>query len=307
MSKVLPILSRGMLILGGLLIVAGLGWGIWTRVNQPPEPVIGDAGAVVLAVTAPALSRPTQATPAASVEPARPTATEASQSISIPTRPPQHEGPTPALLPDWTITPEPSEPGGEEDPASASPTPAPPMPTPTPTATPPPPAEKPPTRIVAPAIDLDAKIVPMGWALVDQDGVMVSEWDVPTKAAGWHLNSAMPGNQENVVLSGHHNIEGKVFRYVVDLEPGDTITLYVDQVLYTYIVSEKYILKESGMPTRVRQKNAQWIMPTGDERLTLVTCWPYEWPGNSHRVIVVARPPSFFEALGEEAKESGVD
>jgi sortase A len=61
------------------------------------------------------------------------------------------------------------------------------------------------------------------------------------------------------------------------------------------------------MPLSVRRKNAQWIMPTGDERLTLVTCWPYEWPGNSHRVIVVARPRGYFEALEQESKERGVE
>jgi sortase A len=76
---------------------------------------------------------------------------------------------------------------------------------------------------------------------------------------------------------------------------GDKITLYVDGTSYEYLVTAKYILKEAGMPLRVRKKNAQWILPTGDERLTLVTCWPYEWPGNSHRVIVVARPPNYVE------------
>ena len=144
----------------------------------------------------------------------------------------------------------------------------------------------------------------MGWELIDKDGAMVSEWVVPKRAAGWHLNSALPGHNENVVLSGHHNIDGKVFRYVVDLDPGDEITLYADDTAYTYLVAEKYILKEAGMPLRTRKKNAQWIMPSGDERLTLVTCWPYEWPGNSHRVIVVARPPSYFADLSFEV-ESG--
>jgi sortase A len=131
----------------------------------------------------------------------------------------------------------------------------------------------------------------MGWEMVDYKGTLVSEWIVPKGAAGWHMNSALPGHEENVVLSGHHNVEGKVFRHVVDLSMGDEITMYVGEMPYTYTVTEKYILKESGMPLDVRKKNAQWIMPTGDERLTLVTCWPYEWPGNSHRVIVVARPP----------------
>jgi sortase A len=131
----------------------------------------------------------------------------------------------------------------------------------------------------------------MGWKMADGRGGRVAEWVVPENAAGWHVNSALPGHGENVVLSGHHNIAGKVFRYVVDLHPGDSITLYVGDSPYPYVVTEKYILKEAGMPLSVRQKNAQWIMPTGEERLTLVTCWPYEWPGNTHRVIVVARPP----------------
>jgi sortase A len=133
----------------------------------------------------------------------------------------------------------------------------------------------------------------MGWEMLDRNGTMVTDWVIPKKAAGWHMNSELPGHLGNVVLSGHHNIEGKVFRYVVDLEPGDQITLYVADTPYVYAVTEKYILKEAGMPLAVRKKNAQWIMPTFDERLTLVTCWPYEWPGNSHRVVVVAKPPIY--------------
>jgi sortase (surface protein transpeptidase) len=48
-------------------------------------------------------------------------------------------------------------------------------------------------------------------------------------------------------------------------------------------------------------------MPSGDERLTLVTCWPYEWPGNSHRVIVVARPSSYFSAVGDAVKDQEIE
>ncbi|MFN2292743.1 MAG: sortase [Anaerolineae bacterium] len=297
MKKMIPALSRAMLILGGLMILAGLGWGVWMRVNAPPDPEFTDAGAVVLAVTAPVELQPVSPTP---TEPP-PTPTSAPTSTPTSTEPPRTEGPTPALLPDWTVTPEPT-PTTTDVPA----TDVPPTPTPTPTPTSLPPAEEPPVRVVAPAIELDAKVVPMGWEMVDRRGAMVSEWKVPAKAAGWHMNSALPGHGENVVISGHHNIEGKVFRYVVDLEPGDKITLYAGDTEYEYYVSEKYILKEAGMPLKVRQRNAQWIMPSGDERLTLVTCWPYEWPGNTHRVIVVARPPSYYESLSDTAVEDGV-
>jgi sortase A len=149
---------------------------------------------------------------------------------------------------------------------------------------------------------LDGKVVPMGWEQVDKDGTMVAEWNVPKNAAGWHENSALPGQGGNVVISGHHNISGKVFRYVVDLVPGDEITLYVKDTPYFYTVTEKYILKEEGMSRAARLRNAQWIKPTEDERLTLVTCWPYEWPGNSHRVIIVARPPISLEPQDVEPR-----
>jgi sortase (surface protein transpeptidase) len=54
------------------------------------------------------------------------------------------------------------------------------------------------------------------------------------------------------------------------------------------VVIDRFILPERGVSDEQRRQNAQWIMPTNVERLTLVTCWPYT--GNSHRVIVVAEP-----------------
>lgn len=107
-------------------------------------------------------------------------------------------------------------------------------------------------------------------------------------AAGWHQTSAYPGRVGNVVLSGHHNIKGQVFRYLIDLEPDDEVFLYVEETAYHYVVTEKHLLEEKGMPEEVRRRNAQWIAPTDDERLTLVTCWPYT--SNTHRLIIVAKP-----------------
>jgi len=247
LNKVGPLLSKALLLLGGLLILAGLGWAVWRWAEAPPPPVETEAGAVVLAITA--------------------TATPSPEPTAIP-------------------TPSPTAPAGGASPTPTA-VPSTPAPSPTPTATPIP---QPPTRIVAPAIKLDAPVVAMGWKMVEYNGEQVAEWDVPKDAAGWHIDSAMAGQVGNTVLSGHHNIEGKVFRYVVDLEIGDEIVLYAGDRSFAYTVTEKYILKEAGMPWAVRHKNAQWIAPTADERLTLVTCWPYEWPGNTHRVVVVAKP-----------------
>lgn len=163
--------------------------------------------------------------------------------------------------------------------------------TPTPVSTPTPqpslPAQSPPTRIIIPAINLDAPVEVADWTVVKQAGVETSTWNVPDNAAGWHQNSAFPGNGGNVVLSGHHNLGAEIFRYLVDLKKGDEILLQAEGRAYRYTVTDHFILPERDVSAEQRQQNAQWIMPTTSERLTLVTCWPYT--GNSHRLIVVAK------------------
>jgi sortase A len=160
--------------------------------------------------------------------------------------------------------------------------------TPYPVATPAAEVGKPPTRLVIPAIGLDAPVVPVGWKMVKDGDSEYAVWEVADYAVGWHKSSAYPGQPGNTVLAGHHNIKGEIFRYLVNLEPGAEVTLYAGETPYRYRVIQKMILKEKGMPEEVRLKNAQWIAPTEDERLTMVTCWPYT--NNTHRVIVVAKP-----------------
>lgn len=142
-----------------------------------------------------------------------------------------------------------------------------------------------PTRIVIPAIALDAPIEPVGWN--QENGV--SAWDIPNHfAAGWLQTSAPLGQPGNTVLDGHHNIAGEVFRYLVNLKPGDLIEVYANDRRFVYTVVARHILPDRDQPIEIRRQNALWIQPTWDERLTLVTCWPYT--NNTHRLIVVAKP-----------------
>ena len=142
-----------------------------------------------------------------------------------------------------------------------------------------------PTRIVIPAIQLDAPVETVGWHTVDG----VSQWDVPdTYAAGWLMTSAPLGQPGNTALTGHHNIGGEVFRNLVKLQPGDRITLYANDQPFFYEVASRRILPERGQPDEVRRANARWIQPTDDERITLITCWPYT--SNTHRLVIVAKP-----------------
>jgi sortase A len=119
-------------------------------------------------------------------------------------------------------------------------------------------------------------------------GEQATEWEVPLDDAGFHKESAYPGHSGNTAITGHHNMGREVFRHLIDLEIGDEVILYVHEIAYRYLVSDKMLLLEKGASEAQRRENARWIAPTYDERLTLVTCWPYS--GNSHRLIVVARP-----------------
>lgn len=144
-----------------------------------------------------------------------------------------------------------------------------------------------PEKIALPSIGVETDVVPIGWQLVTKaDGREVSEWEVANFAAGWHKNSAVPGQGGNVVLSGHNNIKGAVFRKLYTLNAGDPIHLWSGGQQYTYQVDEVMILEERDAPSEQRRANAQWIEPFDDDRLTLVSCWPEN--DNSHRVVVVA-------------------
>jgi sortase A len=141
---------------------------------------------------------------------------------------------------------------------------------------------------VIPSIELDAPVAEVGWIAVERDGQLTTEWEVADYAAGFHKGSAYPGNPGNTVLSGHNNMRGKVFRYLVNVSIGDEIVLYADGHPYTYRVESVDILPEKYASDAQRTENARFIGYFPDERLTLVTCWPYT--SNTHRVIVIAKP-----------------
>jgi sortase A len=146
-----------------------------------------------------------------------------------------------------------------------------------------------PARLVIDSVDIDSEVIPVGWTVVEQSGRQYSIWQVADYAVGWHKTTAKLGQAGNTVMAGHHNVNGEVFRDLVNVEVGDTVVVYdTAGNKFEYVIELKTIVKEKGEPLEVRQRNAQWIAPTDDERLTFVTCWPYT--NNTHRVIVVAKP-----------------
>ena len=146
-----------------------------------------------------------------------------------------------------------------------------------------------PDRLVIPSIELDAPVIPIGYEPLRYEGEIYHQWQAPAqRAVGWHNTSVGLGAPGNTVLNGHHNIRGEVFRELYRVEVGATIQVYSGDQVFSYVIVYTDILPERNQPLDVRLANSEWIQPTMDERITLITCWPYE--SNTHRVVVVAVP-----------------
>ena len=186
--------------------------------------------------------------------------------------------------------------------ATASPTP---VPAQRPAASLAPPTK--PVRLVIPDLNIDVAVTDMTWAVVDTASGPQSEWQIPEYSAGHTVNTALLGEQGNVVISGHNNIYGQVFMGISQAWPlggyekvdvytdksdilvGHDIQVYgADGRRFDYVVTAFYRVLDSGIPLGQRLANAKFMDPTNDAQLTLTTCWP-PW-SNTHRLIVVAQP-----------------
>lgn len=123
-----------------------------------------------------------------------------------------------------------------------------------------------PVRVVIPAIKVDSIVV------------QGDDWEALKKGVGHHIGSANPGQRGNLVLSGHDDIFGEVFRYLEKLNPGDEVHVYTQASKFTYVVRGKRIVE----PTEVSV-----IAPTTEPTLTMITCHPYLV--DTHRMVVFAQ------------------
>ena len=120
-------------------------------------------------------------------------------------------------------------------------------------------------RIQINAIDVDAPIV-------QGDG-----WEQLKKGVGQHIGSPNPGNGGNLILSAHNDIYGELFRDLDQLEPGDVIKVFTNQITYEYVVVQTQIVE----PTFVEVLNQ-----TSQPIVTLISCYPYRV--SNQRIIVTA-------------------
>jgi sortase A len=144
---------------------------------------------------------------------------------------------------------------------------------------------------------LFAPVIPIENELQLYGGEMVSQLSLPAQyAVGWSTLSAPVGEAGNTVLVGHNNEFGEVFRGLEELSEGDEMFVRAADGDRLYRVSEVALFEEEYLTLEERLQNARWLAPTPDERLTLITCWPYF--SNTHRLVVVARPEENAQTAG---------
>lgn len=147
----------------------------------------------------------------------------------------------------------------------------------------------PPVRLSIKSVGIDSEVVPVSWDMIPAaGGRMKAEWQVADYAVGHHYGSANPGQIGNVVLSGHVDYKGQVFKELHKVNKGDEVTLYTEKGQYLYVVTDMVLVLEEGASEEQKRANARYMDPTPDQTLTMITCWPYGI--NTHRLIVIAKP-----------------
>jgi sortase (surface protein transpeptidase) len=145
-----------------------------------------------------------------------------------------------------------------------------------------------PTRLVIDDIAFDRPLIPVG---LDADSTPI----VPRHDAGWFTDSATPGQGENIVLWGHalrfrdRPDVPAPFGRLDQLKLGSRMVLYDSNgTSYTYSITHQLWVT----PDQVK-----YILPTGSERVTMVSCigdQVLDRDGQvvnmTHRLITIAEP-----------------
>lgn len=147
-------------------------------------------------------------------------------------------------------------------------------------------------RAFARALAGDEGVRPWSWAdtepvaklrvpRLDVDVIALSGASGRTLAFGpGHIpGTSAPGTPGNVGFAGHRDTH---FAFLEDVRPGDVIELVEPGGLRRYLVEGATVVDEQDV----------WVLAqTGADRLTLVTCWPFDAlvPGGAERFVVHAR------------------
>ena len=105
------------------------------------------------------------------------------------------------------------------------------------------------------------------------------DWEALKLGVGMLMNGVNPDNKQgNLVLSGHNDIYGEVFRDLDKLKVGDQFTVRTQTQEFTYAVTSFKVVE----PTDVSVMNNR-----GGSTVTLISCYPYKV--DNKRYVVFAQ------------------
>ena len=120
-----------------------------------------------------------------------------------------------------------------------------------------------PTRIVVESASVDTPIAEVGVTVSDGK----ARWETAWKAAGHHIDSALPGQPGNMVITGHVSVADRgnvaVFKELDRVEPGDTVEVYSGDQVYRYAVSKVVVVPPSAI---------KLLRSNSESTVTLITC-----------------------------------
>jgi sortase A len=131
-----------------------------------------------------------------------------------------------------------------------------------------------PTRIVVPAAGVDAPIAEVGVVMQEGRATYETAW----RAAGHHLDSALPGQPGNMVITGHVSVASAanlaVFSQLDAVQAGDTVEVYSGDRAYRYTVDRVLIASPSAV---------KLLRSDATSQVTLITCTK----DLKHRLVVI--------------------
>ena len=132
---------------------------------------------------------------------------------------------------------------------------------------------------IAPADSSSGRIIRIGIPAINVDAPVVQgdDWEALKTGVGLNAESGLPGKPGNVILSGHNDIFGQVFRELDRLKTGDEVLILTEKNAYTYVVTGTQVVQPSQVEV-MRQ--------TEDSTLTLISCYPYLV--DTQRIVVSA-------------------
>ena len=111
-----------------------------------------------------------------------------------------------------------------------------------------------------------------------------------SRAVGHVPYTPLPGEKGNVGVAAHRDT---YFRGLRDVRQGDIIRIVTTEGVYLYEVDRMKI---------VWPKNVEVLDPTSEKRVTLVTCYPFNYVGHAPKRFIVQGKQVGFEGLEANSK-----